>query len=195
MATKKKTVAAATEGKQDQPAQEAAELAARHEREYNLLVARFAEALEAFNKGEFAVARERFEGLVGSCDDEPVMMDRALVYVRICERKLAPEAPEPRTADERYYSAVMLLNERRPDEALPLLDRALQDDPSSARYLYARASVWAMKANADAAVGDLRQAIALDPQIRFQANNDPDFEAIREEPAFIDLIEPTPSGA
>jgi len=47
----------------------------------------------------------------------------------------------------------------------------------------------------DAAVRDLRQAITVDPQVRFQAGNDPDFEAIREEPAFIDIIEPTPSGA
>ena len=44
------------------------------------------------------------------------------------------------------------------------------------------------------AVSDLRQAIAADPQIRFQAINDPDFEQIREEPAFIDIIEPTPTG-
>ncbi len=49
--------------------------------------------------------------------------------------------------------------------------------------------------NAEAAIGDLRQAIALEPQTRFQAVNDSDFERIREEPAFIDIIEPTPSGA
>jgi len=195
MATKKKSAAAAAAGKRSQPTREAAELAARHEQEYNQLVSRFAEALDTFGKGEFAAAKEQFAELVGACDEEPVMLDRARVYVRICERKLAPAEPEPMTAEDRYYRAVLLINDRRADEAMPLLDRALQEDPSSARDLYARASVWAMKSNPDAAVSDLRQAIALDPQVRFQATNDPDFETIREEPAFIDLIEPTPSGA
>jgi len=30
--------------------------------------------------------------------------------------------------------------------------------------------------------------------VRYQAANDPDFEPIREEPSFIDIIEPTPAG-
>ena len=47
----------------------------------------------------------------------------------------------------------------------------------------------------EAAVADLRRAISAEPQVRFQASNDPDFEPIREEPAFIDIIEPTPSGS
>ncbi len=54
---------------------------------------------------------------------------------------------------------------------------------------------WALAANADNAVGDLRQAISLDPTLRFQAVNDSDFERIREEPGFIDIIEPTSAGA
>ena len=51
-----------------------------------------------------------------------------------------------------------------------------------------------MKGSTGKAVTDLRQAIASDPTVRFQAVNDPDFEKIREEPAFIDIIEPTPTG-
>ena len=51
------------------------------------------------------------------------------------------------------------------------------------------------KGATEKAVADLRQAISVDPTVRFQAVNDPDFERIREEPAFIDIIEPTPTGA
>ena len=195
MATKKKTASKASAKKKSEPARKSSEVETAHDRRYNELVAQFAGALETFNKGDFAEAKAAFESIVGACDEEPVMMDRAQAYVRICERKLAPPPAEPQTAEEQYYRAVLLANEGRPDEALPLLDQALREDPSSAKLLYARASVWAIKANVDAAVGDLRQAIAVDPHVRFQATNDPDFEAIREEPAFIDLIEPTPSGA
>ena len=195
MATKKKTASKATAKKKGQAARQTAEAETAHDRRYSELVAQFVGALETFNKGDFAEAKAAFESIVGSCEEEPVMMDRAQAYVRICERKLAPPPAEPQTAEEQYYRAVLLANDGRPDEALPLLDQALRENPSSAKLLYARASVWAIKANVDAAVGDLRQAIAVDPHVRFQATNDPDFEAIREEPAFIDLIEPTPSGA
>jgi tetratricopeptide (TPR) repeat protein len=96
--------------------------------------------------------------------------------------------------DELYFQAVLSSNEGKYDEALSLFERALREHPDSPKVLYARASTWALKGNSEAAVGDLRRAIAADPKVRFQAANDPDFEPIREEPAFIDIIEPTPAG-
>jgi tetratricopeptide (TPR) repeat protein len=89
----------------------------------------------------------------------------------------------------------MSSNNGQYDEALDLLERALQQMPDSPKVLYARASTWSLKGNAEAAVAELRRAISVDPRVRFQATNDPDFEPIREEPAFIDIIEPTPSGS
>ena len=80
------------------------------------------------------------------------------------------------------------------DEALRIFDEITQASPSTATYIYARASTHALKGNAEAAINDLRMAISFDAQIRFQAVNDSDFEGIREEPAFIDIIEPTSSG-
>ena len=58
-----------------------------------------------------------------------------------------------------------------------------------------RIQVEALQKNAERAVSDLRSAIAVDPTVRFQATNDTDFKLIREEPAFIDVVEPTPAGA
>jgi Flp pilus assembly protein TadD len=89
---------------------------------------------------------------------------------------------------------VVLLNNGEGAAAIELLDKALQTSPSSAKILFARASACAIDGNTEGAVRDLRKAIAADPQVRFQATNDPDFEKIREEPAFIDVIEPTPTG-
>jgi hypothetical protein len=89
----------------------------------------------------------------------------------------------------------MCINEGESVAAVKLLDQCIAEDPSSSRFLYARSSAWALSGKVDAAINDLRQAISIDPQVRFQAVNDPDFESIREEPAFIDIIEPTPTGA
>jgi tetratricopeptide (TPR) repeat protein len=186
MATKKKkTGTARKNAAQDTP---------RHHAEYDKAVGEFTEALDLFHKGEIAGAREIFEGIRSSNLDEPVLTERAETYIRICDRRVQEAAADPGSPDEFYYRAVILINEGESDEAIKLLDQALQASPSSAKYLYARASASAIKGDTEKAVGDLRQAIAADPQIRFQATNDPDFEQIREEPAFIDIIEPTPAG-
>ena len=196
MATKKKTTAQASTKKKDAAAaaKKAADTRPRHHEEYELAVSQFSEALDLFHKGELAAAKSIFESIASSNPDEPVLTERARTYARICNRKGRPEDPEPDAPDQFYYQAVLLLNDGDSDAAIKLLDKALQSAPSSAKFLYARASASAIKGNTEQAVSDLRQAIAADPQIRFQATNDPDFEQIREEPAFIDIIEPTPTG-
>jgi len=189
MATKKKAKSAG--GASDAPA---VSRSAHHEA-YDKAVEAFGEALDRFNKGEYEEARGRFERVAAEIPDERVLADRARSYAAICTRKLTPPPEEPRNAEERYLRAVMLLNDAKADAALKLLDQCIAEEPNSSKFLYARSSAWAEKGKVDAAVNDLRQAIAIDPQIRFQAVNDPDFEPIREEPSFIDIIEPTSTGA
>lgn len=162
---------------------------------YEVALAEFQTALELLHKGDLADARERFDRIGESAKDEPALAQRARSYAAVCERRLALPASEPQTTDDLYYEAVVRSNEGRADEAIALLDRALEQEVGSARMLYARASAWALKGNTEAAVADLRQAIAVEPTIRFQAANDSDFSQIREEPAFIDIIEPTSAGA
>jgi tetratricopeptide (TPR) repeat protein len=169
--------------------------ATTHHDRYEKAVEHFSKAVGLLHDQEYAQAREQFLSIVAENSDEPTLIDRARTYAGICGQKLAPPEDSPETPDDFYYRAVVLANDGDYDDALPLFGRALADMPDSPKVLYARASTWALKGNADAAVADLRRAITVDPQTRFQAANDPDFEPIREEPAFIDIIEPTPSGS
>jgi tetratricopeptide (TPR) repeat protein len=162
---------------------------------YEKALAKYDEAMKAIGRGELAGAKKAFEEVVAAAENEPELAQRARTYVRICERRLAPPAPAPANHEQRYARAVYLANAGAWDEAIALFDQALAERPDSVGCLYARASAWALKGQASRAVSDLRQAIALDPKVRFQAVNDPDFEKIREEPTFIDVIEPTPAGA
>jgi tetratricopeptide (TPR) repeat protein len=186
MATKKKESASARPTAGPGPARSGV---------YDAVIAEYAAAMERLRQGDFPGALERFRKVHRGNPEEPELAERAGVYALICERRLAQPAPEPTTARERFHRGVMLANAGALDEAVRLLSRALEDDPHSADYLYARASTWALKGAAERAVADLRQAIAVDPTVRFQAAGDPDFERIREEPSFIDIIEPTPTGA
>jgi len=181
--------------KNDKNASSSQDMASSHDRTYEKAVEGFSAAVELLHKQEYAQARDQFREIAAANADEPTLVDRARTYAGICEKQMAPPEDSPESADDFYYRAVLLANDGDYDDALPLFERALVDLPDSPKVLFARASTWALKGNAEAAVADLRRAISADPQVRFQAANDPDFEPIREEPAFIDIIEPTPSGS
>jgi tetratricopeptide (TPR) repeat protein len=162
---------------------------------YAEAVRQFGAAVALMQRGDYGRAHEALRAVAHQNADEPALAERARMYARICERRTAAPPAEPTGAEPLYLRGVTLSNDGRWDEALRLFDRAIQAQPSSGWYIYARASTYALKGNVAAAIGDLRQAIALEPATRFRAVNDPDFEQVREEPAFIDLIEPTSSGA
>lgn len=152
----------------------------------------FRNGVEHFNARSWREANEAFSSVLSRGLDEPALLHRARTYSQICARSLAEAAPEPTDGDELYYRGVVAANDRRLDEALQDLDRAAAVT-TAPKVLYARASVRALRGESDAAVLDLRKAVSADPILRFQAVNDPDFDRIRDEAAFIDLVEPTPT--
>jgi len=164
-------------------------------RAYETALKDYESAIGMLRNGDFSAAREALLQVKANNPTEQELCERCGTYALICQRKLETGEPEPTTTLERYRKAVALTNLGQCDEAIRLLSQALKDDPTCANCLFVRASAWALKGAAEKAVEDLRQAIVVDPSIRFQAANDPDFESIREEPSFIDIIEPTPSGA
>jgi tetratricopeptide (TPR) repeat protein len=201
MPTKKKTAAPKATGKKKSTKSASdrskkSTPAARHTEAYESLLRDYTQALELLHNAEAAKAMEAFQKVAAAAGGaEPELADRARTYAGVCARKLAPAEPMPEMADGLYYRSIVHMNDGRLDTAAQLIDRALQHDPAAARYLYVRASVRAMQGSREAALEDLRQAIAGDVQFRFQAANDPDFDSLREDAAFIDLIEPSAAGA
>ena len=166
-----------------------------HEATFDEAVEKFGSAIKLMHGGNYDDARKSFLQVEQIVFDEPELIERSRSYASICVKRMTATPVDAQDADTLYYRGVLRANDGRYDEALAALDGALKQQPQSARALYARSTVWALKGNAQAAVSDLRQAIGIDPQVRFQAVNDSDFEPIREEPSFIDIIEPTPTGA
>jgi tetratricopeptide (TPR) repeat protein len=170
--------------------------AARHTEAYESLLREYTQALELLHKREAAKAMEAFQKIAAAAGGaEPELADRARTYAGVCARKLAPPESMPETADGLYYRSIVHMNDGQLETASQLIERALQHDPAAARYLYVRASVRALQGSRENALEDLRQAVAGDAQFRFQASNDPDFDSLREDAAFLDLIEPSAAGA
>jgi len=191
MATKKKADA----GRDKAPAESGGSRPAPRTEGYDAALRDYGAALELLHKGEPAAALERFEAIRAANPDEPELGERMRAWATICRRKLASEPEMPASVDGFYNAAVIHANNGELDRALDYLTKALELDAGSARVLYARASVFALRGQPDSAVVDLKKAIAREPQLRFQASNDTDFERIRDEAGFIDVIEPTPAGA
>ena len=197
MATTKKKAAAGAEGTADVAPEitRAAPFKPRNIAAYEAAVEQFATATEFFFKGQFAEARPLFDAVtVAAAADEPILSDRARTYAAICAGKTAAPSPASDDADTQYHRGVVAANAGRLDEAWALLDRAVAQKPGDASILYARASVRGLQGNAEGAAAELKKAVALDPRFRFQAASDSDFDKVRDEAAFIDIIEPSSAG-
>jgi len=163
---------------------------------YEAAVEEFATASAHFLKGQFAEALPHFESVAApAAPDEPILADRARTYASICARKLVAPPADAIDADALYHLGIVAANAGRLDEAWSLLEKATGQRPNDASILYARASVRGLQGNVEGAAAELKKSVALDPKFRFQAASDADFDKVRDEAAFIDIIEPSNAGA
>jgi len=160
---------------------------------YEAAVKEFSAAVGLLHRGKLPEAMESFKAIQAGNQGEPELTDRARSYATICARRLAPAGDAPSSADDLYYLGVLQFNEGLLEEAADTLTRSLEQAPGSAKVFYARSGVRARQGKVDACVADLRSAVTAEPAVRFQAVNDPDFDNVRDEAAFIDVVEPTPA--
>lgn len=194
--TKKKTADGGPIPTPEPPAPRAVVEKPRNVASYEAAVAEFASASQDVAQGRFAEALPRFAALAARMsEEEPILADRSRTFAAICARRTAAPAAATEDPDQLFHRAVFASNLGKYDEAMSLLEKALAARPNEASIFYARASVRGLQGNVDGAAGELRRAVALDPHLRYQAASDPDFERVRDEAAFIDVIEPTGTGA
>ena len=146
--------------------------------------------LQALHKQSYGEAAGHFQAIVDGYPQEKELVDRAQAYVRVCRAQMAGSDASQRKPESYYYLGVMRANEADYDQAIEMLDRALQHDPRDEKAHYVMASTRALKGERDLALKHLQEAIALNAQNRFYAMNDPDFESIRDEEPFENLVYP-----
>lgn len=157
-------------------------------------VAVYERGVAALQRRDFSAAAARFREVLERYPDERELHERARLYLRVCERELQRQEPTPQTAEERIYAATLALNAGRDDEASGHLSRAVADDPSNGTAHYMLAVVLARRGDRANAVARLRQAVELDAENRALARRDQDFDSLREDEAFRQIVE-APLGA
>lgn len=146
--------------------------------------------LQHLYKQNYEEALPHFQAIVEGFAQEKELVDRVQVYVRICRAKIDAKTPPQRKPQDYFYLGVMKANEADYDQAVEFLDRALQVDPRDEKAQYVMASTRALKGDREMAIRHLQEAIAINPTNRVYAQNDPDFELIRSDDEFENLVYP-----
>jgi len=146
--------------------------------------------LQALQRRDFAASAAALRTVIERYPDERELLERARLYLKVCERELEPKEPAPKTADEWVYAATVAQNSGDVASALRHLQRALTEDPRHEHAHYMMAVASAQRRDTAAAVDHLRRAIAMNPENRSRARQDADLDPIRDDAGFRAAIEP-----
>ena len=155
---------------------------------YKRAVTVYEKGLKALQRKHYDVAATAFRQVLQQYPEERELHERARLYLNVCERETSPKAKTPRSVDERILAATVALNRRDVDEALSLLGGSSPAHRTHDHVQYILALAHALRDDAETAVEHLIRAIALNPNNRLQAKQEPDFDSIRGTQPFLDAI-------
>jgi len=157
-------------------------------------VAIYERGVQALQRHDFAGAASFFRTVLDRYPEERELLERARLYLRVCERETSRQpAPAPKTPEERVYAATVALNSGDHNGALDHLQQALGEDPESDHAHYIMAVALGMRNRGDEAIEHLQQAIALNPDNRGLAKQDPDLDSLRNHERFRDALKTPPA--
>lgn len=145
--------------------------------------------LQALQRRDFAAAAEALRNVIERYPDERELLERARLYLKVCERELEPKQTAPKTADEWVYAATVALNAGDEATAFRHLQRALAEDARHDHAHYMMAVATARRGDAAAALDHLRQAVSLNPENRSLARQDTELDTLRDQAAFKNVLD------
>jgi len=145
--------------------------------------------MTALQAHQYKEAAATFMGLIDQYPAERALLDRARVYLDLCQRELERRPGAPRTIEERLIEATAALNNGDDRRAETLAKGVVADSPDQDLALYLLAVVEARRGDQDAALALLTRAFEVRPEIRAQARHDADFEPLRPLDAFKQLLD------
>jgi tetratricopeptide (TPR) repeat protein len=156
-------------------------------------VAIYERGVQALQRHDFTAAAGFFRTVLDRYPEERELLERARLYLRVCERETSRQQPVPKTPAERVYAATVALNSGDQAGALDHLQRALTDDPESDHAHYIMSVALGMRGRVEEALEHLRRAIALNPENRSLAKQDPDLDVIRGHQSFRSVLDTAPA--
>ncbi len=156
-------------------------------------VAVYERGLEALQRHAYNEAANLLESVLRQYPEEKELHERVRLYLNICRRQATQRQAAPQTLDERLYAATLAINGGQYDQAIAHLRLVRDEDPDNDHAIYMLAVAHAQRDERAEAVAHLERAIALNPENRALARNDPDLEPLREDEAFRAALEAPPN--
>lgn len=159
---------------------------------------RFQQAVQNYEAGLKALQQRKFDkakALLEKVAKGPSreLADRAAVHLNTCNQQLAHTSTSFKTAEEHYDYAVSLMNSGEYEAARTHLEKILKQSPKADYAWYGLAILGCLNQRVEEALRNLSRAIELNPSNRIHARNDPDFEALADDPRFTELLYPEES--
>jgi tetratricopeptide (TPR) repeat protein len=155
-------------------------------------VAVYERGLEALQRHAYQQAASLLESVLRQFPEEKELHERVKLYLNICQRQATQREAAPQTIDERLYAATLAINGGQYDQAIAHLRLVRDEDPDNDHAIYMLAVAHAQRDEHAEAVAHLERAIALNPENRALARNDPDLEPLRDDDAFRAALEAPP---
>jgi len=163
--------------------------APRRREGYFEAVAIYERGVEALQRHDYQQATSLLESVLRLYPDEKELHERVRLYLNICQRQATRRQEAPQTIDERLFAATLAINGGQYDQAIAHLRLVRDEDPDNDHALYMLAVAHAQRDEHAEAVAHLERAIALNPENRALARNDPDLEPLRDDEAFRATLE------
>lgn len=161
---------------------------AKRKDDYQKSLSLYNQGIKDFRKGEYDKALASFREILEKYPEEYELVDRARVYITICERGTKKEAISPRNLEDYLFYAQMRINQSDYSGALKLLEKALEFKREEARVYYLMATTYVQAGQTEEGLEALKKALQKDKSLAVLAQNEPDFEPIWEDKRFKVLV-------
>jgi tetratricopeptide (TPR) repeat protein len=152
--------------------------------EYEKAFSAYSQAMKSFHKGDYKKTGELLEAFIDKHASERELVDRAQIYLAICEARQNKEKVALKTFDDYYLYGVFRANQGDYQEALRLLEKARDMKPKEGKILYQMADIYCKKGEDEKCLELLKKAIQLDKYFSILARNERDFEPLWEDKKF-----------
>jgi len=144
--------------------------------------------LQALQAKRYREAADTLKRVIAEFPEEIELHERAQLYIRVCERQLAPLDATPKTPEEQVYAATLALNAGSVERAIGLANAALQQNAENDAAQYLLGVALASKGDRAGALQHLARALELNPDSRDAMFKEPELEPIREAADFQALL-------
>jgi tetratricopeptide (TPR) repeat protein len=151
---------------------------------YERALSAYGEAMKEFHKGKLDKAQELLKSFLEKYDMEKELVDRAKIYLEITQEKGKKAVISLKTLDDYFYYSVYKMNTGDYEEALKLLEKALEMKEEEGRIYYLMADAYVLMGKTEEALESLKRAVQKDKFFRILAQNETDFEPLWEDKKF-----------